>query len=747
MPPASATPSILATCKQTRFHLRDERGSGEIDVQGLDILISSSTIAQDGPALAKARKQKARSAGREILMNANLRLKTGVHYGLVGRNGTGKSTILRAMAEKLIPGIPNVVKIAIIQQTDAEECSLEASSLSSSHGEKSSHEKTPKTVLQQVLESDESRNDIMRKINTLSRAFDGTEDRFGPVRTLRQLQHELLEEDLFLAQKNAALKSGARGLQARKELKVAESKVSDSASKLEEQLEEVDASNIQQETQAAVEMLDDLQAQFEAMNIVDRDKEARKILLGLGFKETSFDQPFNSLSGGWRMRCMLAGVLIQSADILILDEPTNFLDLLGVIWLEAYLKRMREDSEKTVVVVSHDRDFLNAVCEEIVILKDHSLTYFKGNISAYEKDLDAQKLYWGRMKEAQDRQIEHMKSTIRENIKLGKKTGDDNKLRMAKSRQKKMEERTGVEVSATGGRFKLSRDRVGWHDSLRAEIEVPADEKGATLEIPDAPDLRFPGALLSLERATFQYKGGRAPVLNGIDLVMHMGDRVGIMGLNGSGKTTLLNILTRVAEPTQGKVSHHSRLRLGYYSQHAVDDLQSLGRSKPELTALSLVMQEAEELDEGDTRALLSSLGLAGRVVSDVQVAQLSGGQLVRLALARILWKQPQLLVLDEITTHLDFHTVLALAQALSAFNGAVLIVSHDRFLVRTVVEGKDDTHLSEELATSSEARDQDSPRGRQVFVLKAGKLNLQENGVEQFEKGLEKRVSRIVNG
>ncbi|KAI2085109.1 hypothetical protein LOZ36_004277 [Ophidiomyces ophidiicola] len=776
MPPTSATPNILATCKQTRFHLRDERGSGEIDVQGLDLLISSSTTTQDGlgnqaGALAKARKQKARSAGKEILMNANLRLKAGVHYGLVGRNGTGKSTILRAMAEKLIPGIPNVVKIAIIQQTDAEECNLEASSLSSSHGEKFSHEKTPKTVLQQVLESDESRNDIVRKINTLSRAFDGTEDKFGPVRTLRQIQHELLEEDLFLAQKNAALKSGARGLQARKELKVAECKVSDSVSKLEEPLEEVDASNIQQETQAAVGMLDDLQAQLEAMNIVDRDKEARKILLGLGFKETSFDQPFNSLSGGWRMRCMLAGVLIQSADILILDEPTNFLDLLGVIWLETYLKRMREDSEKTVVVVSHDRDFLNAVCEEIVILKDHSLTYFKGNISAYEKDLDAQKLYWGRMKEAQDRQIEHIKSTIRENIKLGKKTGDDNKLRMAKSRQKKMEERTGVEVSATGGRFKLSRDRVGWHDSLRAEIEVPADEKGATLEIPEAPDLRFPGALLSLERATFQYKGGRAPVLNGIDLVMHMGDRVGIMGLNGSGKTTLLNILTRVAEPTQGKVSHHSRLRLGYYSQHAVDDLQSLGRSKPELTALSLVMQEAEELDEGDTRALLSSLGLAGRVVSDVQVAQLSGGQLVsapslysyvhrrtqkkilsrtnqvRLALARILWKQPQLLILDEITTHLDFHTVLALAQALSAFNGAVLIVSHDRFLVRTVVEGKDDTHFSEELATSSEALDQDSPRGRQVFVLKAGKLNLQENGVEQFEKGLEKRVNRIVNG
>lgn len=366
------------------------------------------------------------------------------------------------------------------------------------------------------------------------------------------------------------------------------------------------------------------------MNIIDREQEARKILLGLGFKEPSFDQPFLSLSGGWRMRCMLAGVLIQSADVMILDEPTNFLDLLGVIWLETYLQRMRDESDKTVVVVSHDRDFLNAVCEEVIILKDQALTYFKGNISAYEKDLEAQKLYWGRMKEAQDRQMAHMKSTIRENIKLGKKTGDDNKLRMAKSRQKKMEERMGVEVSANGGRFKLSRDRVGYHDSYRAEIEVPPDEKGVTLEIPDAPDLRFPGALLSLEAASFRYKGKETFVLNGVDLVIHMGDRIGLMGLNGCGKTTLLNVLVGNSEPTQGKVSRHARLRLGYYSQHSVEVLQDLGKTKPGITALDLVLQEADgALNEGEVRGILSSLGLIGRTASDVPIAQLSGGQLV----------------------------------------------------------------------------------------------------------------------
>src|SRR5436190_19872058 len=127
-----------------------------------------------------------------------------------------------------------------------------------------------------------------------------------------------------------------------------------------------------------------------------------------------------------------------------LIEPTNFLDLLGVIWLENYLTRIRSRSGKTVVIVSHDRDFLNTACEEIIILRDQSLSYFKGNLSAYEEDAEAQKLYWGRMKEAQDRQIAHVEATIRDNIKLGKRTGDDNKLRMAKSRQKKIDERMGV---------------------------------------------------------------------------------------------------------------------------------------------------------------------------------------------------------------------------------------------------------------------------------------------------------------
>jgi len=482
------------------------------------------------------------------------------------------------------------------------------------------------------------------------------------------------------------------------------------------------------------------------MNLADMEKEARRILLGLGFKEDAFEEKVSALSGGWRMRCMLASILIQKPDIMILDEPTNFLDLLGVVWLENYLQRLRQDSETTIVIVSHDRDFINAVCEEIVILRDKKLNYFRGNLAAYEQDFEEQKLYLGRMKEAQERQIAHMEASIQQNLKVGKKTNDDNKLRQAKSRQKKVDDRMGLQVSANGGRFKLNRDLVGYHLSSRAEIEVPTDEKGATMCLPSATELRFPGPLVSLEGITFRYKNDRV-VLDEINLVVHIGDRVGIMGLNGSGKTTLIRVLNGQIPPSKGKVSTHSRLKVGYYGQHSVEELQERGRGEPSLTALGLVMAESEgTLSEGEVRGLLSSMGLQGRIASDVPVAKLSGGQLVRLALARIVWSAPQLLILDEITTHLDFHTVTALATALSSFNGAIILVSHDRFLVRSVIEGKRDSeHKLDDDFEGLEEEEEMKTRRRSVYVLKAGKLNEQTKGVEEFEQSLVKRVQKML--
>ncbi|KAL4788567.1 P-loop containing nucleoside triphosphate hydrolase protein [Aspergillus varians] len=735
-------PSIIATCKQTRFHLLDDQPSREVDVDGLTISVVSPLDNVGDPSKTKSKgKLKAKAEARELISDAHLRLKASVHYGLIGRNGTGKSTLLRAMADKLVPGIPHSTRIAILQQTDAD------THESFVDGSRKQEERESKPVLDYVMSSDHHRNDVTEKMNFLLKSFE-TEDPLQPVRGIRKIRHDDIEKHLFLAQKNASLKSGARGLQARKELKSVELKLQASQVLLEQAKEEIDAEAIKHETQAAIETLQDLQSQFEALKLVDIEQQARQILIGLGFKEETLSKPFQTLSGGWRMRCTLAGVLIQNPDIMILDEPTNFLDLLGVIWLEEYLKQLRDSSQTTIVLVSHDRDFVNAVCEEIVIIRDQKLTYFKGNLSAYEQDFEEQKLYWGRMKEAQERQIAHMEATVREGIKAGKKTNDDNKLRMAKSRQKKLDDRMGVQVNARGGRFKVNRDLPGYHLSSRDEIEVPQDEKGALIALPDPSELRFPGPLISLEGITFKYKTGSAPVLKGIDLVMHIGDRVGIMGLNGCGKSTLIRLVVGITIPTQGKVSSHSRLKMGYYAQHSIEELQTLGQENPSLTALGSMTKDVEgSLNEGQLRGLLSSLGLQGRIVSDVPIIRLSGGQLVRLALARVIWNAPHLLVLDEITTHLDFHTVTALASALSTFNGAILLVSHDRFMVRAVIEGKRDLDhkMDEDFEGVEEESIESQPRRRVVYVMKAGTMKVQDNGVEQFEKSLVKRVQKML--
>ncbi|KAH1412097.1 hypothetical protein KXV74_009355 [Aspergillus fumigatus] len=743
------TPSIIATCKQTRFHLLHDQPAQEIDVEGLTIAVTSSpadTTDDGDPSNSKAKgkskaKSKSKADARELIVDAHLRLKAGVHYGLIGRNGTGKSTLLRAMADKLVPGIPHPTRIAILQQTETEDEERIA------QPECEDRDRRDLPVLEYVMSSDRFRNEVVRKMDVLSKSFE-TDDPLSPVRAIRRVRHDEIEAQLFLAQKNASLKSGARGFQARKDLKAAEARYEASKELIEQPDQSIEAEVLKAETQAAMDTLQELQAQFEVMKLVEIEKQARQILIGLGFDEAMLSKPFLTLSGGWRMRCLLASVLIQNPDIMILDEPTNFLDLLGVVWLENYLQRLRDSSQTTILLVSHDRDFVNAVCEEIVILRDQKLTYFRGNLSAYEKDFEAQKLYWGRMKEAQERQIAHMEATIRENIKLGKKTNDDNKLRMAKSRQKKVDDRMGVQVNANGGRFKLNRDLAGYHLTARAEIEVPTDERCISIILPDASDLRFPGPLLSAEGLCFRYQRDAPPILNGIELVMHMGDRVGIMGLNGSGKSTLIRLLTGNLQPTQGKVSTHSRLKLGYYAQHSIEELHEQGRTDPTLTALGFMAKEINtSLGEGEIRGLLSSLGLQGRIVSDVPIARLSGGQLVRLAIAKVIWNAPHLLVLDEITTHLDFHTVTALATALSSFNGAILLVSHDRFLVRSVIEGKrDDDHSLDEEFEGVDQEVEEQSRRRSVYVMKGGKLIEQPNGVEQFEQSLVKRVKKMLS-
>ncbi|KID92190.1 ABC transporter-like protein [Metarhizium guizhouense ARSEF 977] len=722
---AESATTILCTAKQTRFHI-DSPNYRELDVQGLHILVTSGEQAS---STAKAKSK--RSNGLEILSNAKLLLKEGQRYALVGRNGTGKSTLLRAIADKLIPGIPEGTRIAILQQTK----------LTDDDGDENSRQaqKVEASVLQEVIDRATARDTIEQEIKALSDGVDAS-DPFGPVRALRSLKHHRLQKRLFRMDKEARLRSGARGMQARKALVAFEKVVADSDVMINQSSDEISPETLQAETQEAADMLAELQIQVEPSRIAQIETRARTILAGLGFTEERMGKPISSMSGGWHMRAALATALLQDADILILDEPTNFLDLLGIVWLQRHLQHLAEgDRPPTVIMVSHDRDFIS-VCTDLMILKEKQLTYFHGDLPTYEDSQAERKQWLKKMKAAQAKQRAHMEKTIAQNIKAGKANDDQNKIRQAKSRQKKLDDRMGLQVSAKGHRFKLNRDMVGYFHTAREDIDVPPEERPVVITLPEPPDLRFPGSLLSLDNASYRY-GPRLPlVVDGASLTVGMGDRIGILGLNGCGKTTLVKMLVDEARPTAGSVTAHPRLKLGYYSQHAVEAIKAVGRGDPALTALGLLVREVDgQVGEGEIRGLLGELGLPGRIASDTPLCKLSGGQLVRCELARLFWRRPHCLILDEVTTHLDYETVTALRVALDGWDGAVVLVSHDRWFVRGVVEGNldDDGDDGEQSDEEGEA----APRRRIVYRLKGGSMTPLEGGVEEFEKSMEKRM------
>ncbi|KAF4467920.1 hypothetical protein FALBO_5224 [Fusarium albosuccineum] len=719
----SAT-TILCNSKQTRFQVTNNR---QLDIEGVTITVTS------GEKSTGKGKGKARTEGIEILAGAKLRLKEGQRYALLGRNGTGKSTLLKAIAEKLIPGIPEETRIAILQQTKLVDEDPENKAESNSENKAS--------VLEQVIEKATAKHAIEQDIKDLSEGVNAA-DSFAPVRALRQLKHQKHQQRLFRLDKDARLRSGARGIQARKALTAYEKVVAESNEMLEQPNEDISPESLQAETQEAVDMLADLQIQVDPARVSETESKAKKILTGLGFSEALMEKPISSLSGGWHMRAALATALVQETDILILDEPTNFLDLLGIIWLQRYLQDLEEaDHAPTLILVSHDRDF-TSLCTDLLILKDKQLTYFHGDLPTYEASQSERKQWLSKMKEAQDKQKAHIEKSIAANIKAGKANDDTNKLRQAKSRQKKLDDRWGLQVNARGGRFKLNRDLVGYHLTAREDIDIPPEDRPVVVHLPEPPELRFPGALISLEKVAFRYSTKTPLVVQDITLSVGMGDRIGILGLNGAGKSTLIKLLVEETQPKSGTITTHPRLKLGYYSQHAVDALQALGRSEPSLTALSLLTREVNgELTEGDLRGILGQLGLPGRIASDVPLSKLSGGQVVRCELARLFWRRPHCLVLDEVTTHLDYETVTALREALRDWEGAVILVSHDRWFMRGAVEGA----LEEDEEEEEDDDEEESMRRRIVYRLKGGKMNKLENGVEEFEQLIEKRVKKLL--
>ncbi|KAG9093035.1 hypothetical protein FRC06_011704, partial [Ceratobasidium sp. 370] len=443
------------------------------------------------------------------------------------------------------------------------------------------------------------------------------------------LRHSRASKDLEIAQKIAAKRSGARGAEARKQLLVCEKQVAD----LDVELTSVKEGKVDLGPESAIvahnsanELLAEIRDTLDAVNAEATESNARIILLGLGFSPEQLDKPFGDLSGGWRSRCTLASALLQKPDILILDEPTNYLDIPSVIWLQRYLESLEET---TILLVAHDRAFLDQVTQETIILREQKLTYHEGAISACERAAAKKRKSQVRMRDAMDKKRDLIEKSIAEGARAARKTGDENKARMVKSRQKKLDDRWGLEVNDKGHKFKLNRDLGGYHLTSRAEIEIESVDPPVNLPFPDPEDLRFPGSLCSAANVTYQYSKSGPVILDNITITVHPGDRVGLVGKNGEGKSTLVKLLIGQLKSTKGVVERHPRLRIGYYSQHSVEEL-----TDPKVGAVSSVDHFIEELknihniniDDGTARGFLGSFGLQGRTATN-PINTLSGGQ------------------------------------------------------------------------------------------------------------------------
>ena len=369
---------------------------------------------------------------------------------------------------------------------------------------------------------------------------------------------------------------------------------------------------------------------------------AARILAGLGFDAAMQETPIDELSGGWRMRIALAAVLFAEPDLLLLDEPTNHLDMEASLWLERYLRRYRH----SFVVVSHDRQLLNAATTATLHLEGGKLTLYSGNFDAFLRARGAVKARQAAMAKRQEAQRRHMQEFVdRFRYKASK-------ARQAQSRLKALAKLEPVSVIA----------------------EAPPIE----LSLPEPPvALRPP--LITLEHASVGYAADR-PVLSGLDLRLDPDDRIALLGANGNGKTTFARLLAGRLAPMSGKMTRPPKLVSGFFAQHQIEEMRRDESAYDHLAAL------LPELPPEAIRTRLGRFGF-GQDKAFVPIASLSGGERARLNLALVTHDSPALLILDEPTNHLDMETRESLVAALADYSGAVVLVSHDWHLIELVAD------------------------------------------------------------
>ncbi|WNL39109.1 ATP-binding cassette domain-containing protein [Halomonas sp. PAMB 3232] len=388
----------------------------------------------------------------------------------------------------------------------------------------------------------------------------------------------------------------------------------------------------------------ELHGLIETLDGYTAESRAAQLLVGLGFLQANLTQPLSSFSGGWRMRVNLARTLFMPSDLLLLDEPTNHLDLDALLWLENWLTRY----PGTLLLISHDRDFLDAVCDHIVHMHQQNVELYRGNYSRFERTR-AEKLA---LQQAQAAKQQARREEIERFVARFKAKAT--KARQAQSRVKMLERMEEIAIAHVDSPFHFT---------------LPAADKTSH-------------PLLVLDDARLGYRGdaGETVQLDKVNLTLLPGSRIGLLGPNGAGKSTLIKTLTGELSLLAGKRVPGEHLAIGYFAQHQLEGLDVTATPFVHVQRLSPTASDQE------IRNFLGGFGFKGDDAF-ATVAHFSGGEKARLALSLVAWQKPNLLLLDEPTNHLDLEMREALTQALSAFEGTVILVSHDRHLLRATVD------------------------------------------------------------